>query len=216
MRRKNCPRGPNSLRLEALAGGITYFGAQPGSPDRLVLQPAAQVSQSFPSRVARTLITGAGCLIAVHAAARAKSFAIWLAKRPGWQGQEHLFPEHVFKRKATVLIIPDFCLRRGNGVLRPLRVYPGGPKKEIVFALQRMLDRFNAARAGNLKFAAERALETNVSDDFPGPAMFVKNLGAADRRQVAELLGFLAEINRPGRQGDGEIDWLAFQIDDGK
>ena len=68
------------------------------------------------------------------AAARAKPFAIWLAKRPGRQGQEHLFPEHVFKRKAAIFIIPDFCLRCGDRVLVALRIRARRPEKQVEVA----------------------------------------------------------------------------------
>jgi hypothetical protein len=180
--------------------------------DFLVFHPAAQVSQCFPSRIAWTLITGACCLVAVLAAARAKSFTIWLAQRPGRQGQEHLFPEHVFKRNTTVLIIPDFRLRRGDCMLRPGGIDAGRPKKQIELAGKAMLHRFHAACAWDFKGPAEAALEPDVGHDLLGTTMLVQHLGAAFSGQIAQLLGLTSKINGGRRQGHGKLDWLAFKI----
>jgi hypothetical protein len=131
------------------------------------------------------LITGAGCLVPIQPTTRAKSFAIWLTKRPGWQGQEHLFPEHVFKRKATVLIIPDFCLGRGDRVLCAEGIYTGRTEKQVEFAGKVVLDRFDAAGTGNFEVSVEAAFEANVGDDFLGAAMLVEHLGPAFGGQIA-------------------------------
>jgi hypothetical protein len=100
------------------------------------------------------------------ATARTKSLTIWLAKRPGRQGQEHLFPEHVFKRKAAVFIIPDFRLRRGNCVFRTDCIHSRRTEKKVIVAGEVMLNGFDATRAGHLEVPKKAALEANVGDDL--------------------------------------------------
>jgi hypothetical protein len=179
------------------------------------LDPAAQASQRFPSWVVRTRIAGTGCLIAVYAAARAKALAIWLAKRPGRQGQEHLFPEHVFKRKATVLIITDFRLRCGDCMLGTERVHSRWTEEQIKLPGKKMLNRLDASSAGHFELTPEGAFQPDVGDDFFRSAMLMEHLGAPFGGEIAYLSGFAAKINgrRPrGWQSHGKLVCLTFEI----
>src|ERR1700678_2846465 len=59
-------------------------------------------------------VAGAGLEVQVLAAARAKSFAIFLAERPGGQGEKHLLAYDILKRKTALFIIADFGLVESN------------------------------------------------------------------------------------------------------
>jgi len=139
-----------------------------------------------------------------------------LAKRPGRQGQEHLFPEHVFKRKATVLIIPDFCLGRRDGMLGADRIHSGRAEEEIKVTAQVLLNGLNAAGAGNLEVAAEGAFQADIGNDVFGPAVLMEHFGATLGSEIALLDGFFAEIDDFWRKGYVEIAWFSFQIVYGK
>ena len=181
-------------------------------PVLLMLNPAAQASQCFPSRITRTRVTGAGCLVAIYAAARTKSFAIGLAKRPGRQGQQNLFPKHVFKRKTTIVIIPDFRLRRGDCMLRTRRIHRRRPKQQIELPRQRQIHRLDTPRAGNSKLAPEAPLQPDIGHNLLRPAMLMQHLSASLSGKIAQLLRLAAIADRFGRQRHRKLNRLTLQI----
>src|SRR5580693_917676 len=175
------------------------------------LDPAAQIRQRLPAGVIRSLIAGAGLKIAIRTAARAKSLAVGLAQRPDRQGQKHLLAQHIFKQQTVSLIITDFGLRRRNGALGNVGIGAEWPEDEVELGGERDFDGLDAARAGNLKNAREAAPEADVRDDVSGPAMLVDHLGAARSGQIADLHGFLAEID--GARSELQVEFNRFALE---
>ena len=87
-----------------------------------------------------------------------------------------------------------------------------GRKMRSNSALQRNLDRLNAASAGNLKVAGKAAFEADVGHDILGAPVLVQHLGMAGGGQRPLLLGLCAQIDRARSQLQIKIDRLPFQF----
>ncbi len=80
----------------------------------LQLELVRQTRKRIPSRIGRSLIAGAFCLIQILTTARAKPFAVRRTEGATRQGEQHLLAHHILKQKTALFIIPDFGLIRCN------------------------------------------------------------------------------------------------------
>ena len=67
---------------------------------------------------------------------------------------------------------------------------------------------------GTWKLPAKRPFQADVGDDLLRPAVLMNHFGLAGGGQIADLLGFLAEIDRAGLKLQVEFDRLALEIYD--
>ena len=180
--------------------------------------PAAQVRKCRPSRIRgarKHLVTAAGIGVLVGATARAESFAVLAAKRPGGQGQEHLFAQDVFKRETAVLIIADFRLGRSNRMFRQVGIGAEGTEDEVEVAREGVPDGVDAAGAGHLELTAVVAAQANVLDDLPGTAVLFNQIGTAGGGQGGLLLHVGGVIDLAGLEGKVVLERLALEFGDG-
>jgi hypothetical protein len=112
------------------------------------------------------------------------------------------------------LIITDFGFRRSYGALGRVAIGANGAEDQVEFGCQGNLDGLNASGAGNLEIACETAFQANVGNDFLGSAVLVNDFSLAGGRQVANLVGFIAEIDRAGLELQVELDRFALEVED--
>ncbi len=112
------------------------------------------------------------------------------------------------------MIITDFGLRRCYGALGGVGVGTDGAEDEVEVGSEGNFDRLNAAGAGHLKLARKTAPEADVGDDFFGSAVLVNHFGAAGGRQIAHLLGLVAEIDCTRLELQIEVDRLSLEFED--
>jgi hypothetical protein len=179
------------------------------------LDPAAKVSESRPPGIRGSFLAGTGVGIPIGAAARANPFAVLAAERPGRQGQEHLLPQDVFKQKTTFLIIADFRLGGADGMLPNLAIYPDRPEKYVIFSIQRVIDRVQAAGASYVEMAGARPTYPDVIDDILAAAMLLQDFRKSRRSQSPPLLDVLAEVNDAWLKGSVITERLALKVSQG-
>jgi hypothetical protein len=178
------------------------------------LDPATQSGQCLPAGVGMILLAGARLIVAVLAAARAKSLAVGLAQGADRQGQKHLLAQHIFKQQTVFLIIPDFGFARRDGAFRRPGVDAEGAKDQVEIGLQRHPHRLDATGAGNFELADKVALEADIGDDLLGSAVFVDDFGAAFGGQIALLIGFFAVVDGSWFELEVEVNRFLFQFGD--
>jgi hypothetical protein len=170
----------------------------------LLFYPVGQVRERIPAAIRGSSITGAGLLVQILAAARAKSFAVRLTENAIREGQQHLLPQHVFQQQTTLFIIPDFSVIGRNGVLPGDGIGVCGAEDEVKLLVEGLLDGFDAAGAGGLKDADVPGAEADVVDDLFGAAVLGDEVGLAFDGQGAFLVDDLAEVDGSG--GEGLVD----------
>jgi hypothetical protein len=161
------------------------------------------------------LLAGTGVAVSVGPTTRAKSFAIFAAKSPGRQRQHDLFPENIFEQKTTFLIIADFRLGGADGMLPNLAIYPDRPEKYVIFSIQRVIDRVQAAGASYVEMAGARPTYPDVIDDILAAAMLLQDFRKSRRSQSPPLLDVLAEVNDAWLKGSVITERLALKVSQG-
>src|SRR6185503_20927793 len=130
----------------------------------LLLELFGQTGKRIPTHVGWSRIAGTLRLIQVLTTARAKPFAVCCAESTAGQGEQHLLAHHILEQKTAVLIIPDFGLVGGDGVLAGLGFGGAGAEDEVKVALEGDFDRFEAAGAENLEAPGIVGAEADVVD----------------------------------------------------
>lgn len=91
-------------------------------------------------------------------------------------------------------------------------IHAGGPEDEVEIGGQRVLDRLNAAGAGNLKVAGKVALQADIGNNLLGPAVLMNDLRTAFRGHIANLRGLFAQIYGAGFERQVEVERLFFKV----
>ena len=170
----------------------------------LRLELLGQTGKRIPSRVGGRRIAGTFRLIQILTTARAKPFAVCCAESTAGQGEQHLLAHHIFEQKTALLIIPDFGLIWGNGVLASLRSSGTGAENEVEIALKRHLDRFQAAGAEDLEPGRVMCPQADVVDVLNAATMVVSSMVLNDQvgptfdRQRGRLTNVRGIIERTG------------------
>src|SRR5262249_2258984 len=122
----------------------------------------SQTRQRIPTRIRRCLFAGAGCEVLVLTAARAEALAVRLAEGSGRQGEQHLLAHDILEQKTALLIITDFGLVRGNGMLSGVSIYPDRPKNQVKIARKGLGDGLDAAGAEDLEVSLVGGAEADI------------------------------------------------------
>jgi len=88
-------------------------------------------------------------------------------------------------------------------------------KKQVELALERVPDRFKAARARSLELARVAALQANILYDRARPMILFNQIGAAFDGKRRRLSGLRPVIDGSDLNGNVECKRLKLKIDDG-
>jgi hypothetical protein len=135
----------------------------------------------------------------------AEPLAVFTAQGLGWKGQQHLLTQDVLQLDSILLIITDFGLGGGNGMLGSFAIRPGRSKKQVELPGKRMFDGIEAAGAEDLKAARVGGADPDVVDQLPGAAMLDEQVGAALNSERIELLNTESIVDTAGRKGQVEL-----------
>jgi hypothetical protein len=145
-------------------------------------------------------------------AAGTKPFAVFAAQGLGWKRQQHLLAQDILQQNTILLIITDFGLRSGNGMLRSLAIGADGTKKQVELSRNWVFDGVKTARAERLEAAGVGRAHPDVVYQLVGTAMFDDQIGTALHHQRIELADIESVLDRAGFKGQIELDRFPFQV----
>jgi hypothetical protein len=143
---------------------------------------------------------------------RAEAFAISLAENACRKGQQNLLPEDILQIQTISLIIPDFGLGRGDGIVLFEVGQARGAVEEVEVAFQRLGYGLDAAGAGQLKRALIVGADADVGDDLVGAMMLLDQVGATIDGQRAGGDDFVAVGDGCGAVDLGKFDGILEQV----
>jgi hypothetical protein len=146
----------------------------------------------------------------------AEPLAVFAAQGLGWKGQQHLLAQYVLQQDSILLIITDFGLGSGDGMLGSLAIGPGRPKKQVELTGKWMLDGVETPGAEDLEAAVVVRTHANIIDQLPRPAMLYDQVGTAVDGERVELANVESILDAAGRKGQIELYGFTFQINDGQ
>ena len=176
----------------------------------LGLDCAGQPRKRSPPRIGGGFAFAGSC-VQVLAAARAKSFAVRIAECAAGQGEKHLFPHDVFKRKTALFIIADFSLICGDRSLPGIGVGPCRAKDEVEVAFDGSMDRFETPGAELVEIPLVGGAEADVGDLVVVAAVLDDEVGAAGDGHGADLGDVWGVFERTG--GDGFVEEERFLLE---
>ncbi len=146
----------------------------------------------------------------------AKPFTIFAAEGLGGKRQNDLLAQDILQQDTILLIIPDFGLGGGNGMLRSVAVGPGRAKEQVELAGERMLDRVEAAGAEHLEAAGIGGAHPDVVDQLIRSPMLDDQVGAALDSQRIELMDVEAVLDAPRLKGQVEFGRFFLELNNRK
>ena len=177
--------------------------------------PGAQAGERRPSRIGHSLTAGACLGVQMPSAMRAKPFTVLAAQGLGWKRQQQLLTQDILQQDTILLIITDFSLGSGNGMLRSAAIGPGRSKKQVELAGERVLDGVEATRAEGLEAPLIGGADPNIVDQLARTAVLDNEVGPAVDYQRVQLADIESVFNTAGFKGQIELDRFPFQVNNG-
>jgi hypothetical protein len=136
-----------------------------------------------------------------------------LTESSGGQCKQNLLTQDIFQLQTAFLIIPDFSLLCRDGSFRAGFIYAEGAEQEVDIRRKSVMDRIDAACAGNLKITGESPLQPDIGDNLRWTTMLMKGLSTAVGVQQTDLRGFVSQVHNSRGEIDAVVDRLLFKFD---